>query len=304
MPDLLRTALTPQIVFITDRGFLKPTLVSMWGVIRHLSVPGIVHFWGNGLDEQDWDAVRRVAATNAAVTLNCLSLSAFDLEDAKGPNRHITATTMGRLYIPSRIEGRVLYIDGDTQVMGDVAPLFSQDLNGRPIGAVRDYLSTTWSADHRQARKKIPPRIHQLQELLQQSDVSPYFNAGVLLLETDAIRAEANLLHAMQDVARASAYPMGDQDHLNRIFLGKVHFLNPAYNSTWDRAGKQRRQIARFGGLPEETRETQNIIVHFLGPDKPWKIPRYDLWKRRARAVWRYRREMREYARFYPDLAL
>lgn len=292
----------PQIVFVTDRGFLKPTLVAMWGVLRHLSVPGIVHFWGNGLDEQDWGSVQRVAETNTNVSLNCLAMSDIDFEAAKGPTEHITATTMGRLFIPSRLSGRVLYIDGDTQIVGDVAPLFSMDLKGSPIGAVRDYLVTKWSIDSLSSRDDVPSRIRQIQQLLSNNEVSQYFNAGILLIDTDAIRADAELLNAMQDVALASSYPMGDQDHLNLVFLNRVHLLNPSYNSTWDRAKKQRQQIAQLGGSAEETKSLRNTILHFHGAQKPWKVARYDLWKRRARAVWNYRREMREFGRIYPDL--
>lgn len=300
-PSSTNTTL-PQIAFVTDRGFLKPTLVAMWGMLRHLTQPGIVHFWGDGLEEQDWKAVHRVAAKNPAVTLNCLRLTADDLEGAKGPTSHISAASMGRLHIPSRISGRVLYIDGDTQVVGDVSPLFALDLNGCPVGAVRDSVVAKWSARSLKVREKSMPRVRELQELMQQSDISRYFNSGVLLLDTDAIRAEPELHQAMHDLARASACPLGDQDHLNNVFRGRVHLLNPAYNSSWSQVARQRRHIARLGGDAEESRVSPEIIVHFHGPEKPWKRPRHDLWRHRARAVWRYRREMHEYAQSYPDL--
>lgn len=293
----------PQIAFVTDRGFLKPTLVAMWGVLRHLSVPGIVHFWGDGLGEEDWEAVKRVAKTNPAVSLDCLTLTTDDLDGAKGPTAYISAASMGRLHIPSRISGRVLYIDGDTQVVGDVAPLFGLDLKGCPIGAVRDCVVAKWSARRLKVREKSMTRVLELQGLMQQSDISRYFNSGVLLLDTDVIRAEPELHQAMHDLVRASSCPLGDQDHLNDVFRGRVHLLNPAYNSSWRQTARQRRHIARLGGDVEESKTVPDIIVHFHGPEKPWKRPRRDLWKHRARAVWRYRREMLEYVRSYPDLS-
>lgn len=292
----------PQIVFITDRGFLKPTLVAMWGALRHLSLPGIVHFWGNGLTDEDWKAVERVAKINPKVTLNCLALADSDLAEAKGPTQHISATTMGRLYIPSRLSGRVLYIDGDTQIIGDVAPLFSLDMKGALIGAVRDYLTSSWSFQNIKSYKDTPLRIKEIQHIMAQDDVSTYFNAGILLIDNDAIRKETKILNDMQNIALASSYGMGDQDHLNKIFFSRVHLLNPAYNSTWDRAEKQRHQISLLGGTTEETKSVKNVILHFHGPEKPWKVARYDLWRRRARAVWNYRSELREYGRLYPDL--
>lgn len=292
----------PQIVFITDRGFLKPTLVAMWGALRHLSLPGIVHFWGNGLTDEDWKAVERVAKINPKVTLNCLALADSDLAEAKKPTKYITETAMGRLYIPSRLSGRVLYIDGDTQIIGDVAPLFSLDMKGALIGAVRDYFITARHMHNRNPREKVAKRVRELQGILGQNDISKYFNSGVLLMDTDTIRAHTELLEDMQDIIRASSHPLGDQDHLNRIFLNRVHLLNPAYNSSRGRAEVQRRQINRYGGATEETKSMKNIIIHFHGAEKPWKVARYDLWRRRARAVWNYRRELREYGLLYPDL--
>ncbi|WP_210190876.1 glycosyltransferase family 8 protein [Brucella thiophenivorans] len=303
MTDINPTENPPQIAFVTDRGFLKPTLVAMWGVLRHLSVPGIIHFWGDGLSDQDWEAVKRVAMTNPSVSLRCLMLSADDLDGAKGPTEHISAASMGRLHIPTHISGRVLYIDGDTQVVGDVAPLFSLDLNSCPIGAVRDCVVAKWSVRSLKVREKSMSRVRELQGLMAQSDISRYFNSGVLLLDTDAIRAEPELHQAMHDLVRASACPLGDQDHLNNVFRGRVHLLNPAYNSSWRQSGRQRRHIARLGGEVEERKPVPDIIIHFHGAEKPWKNPRRDLWKRRARAVWHYRREMQEYVRAYPDLA-
>lgn len=52
---------TPQVVLVTDKGFLKPTLFTLWSLLRHLTVPAIVHFWGDNLTERDWVEVRLVA---------------------------------------------------------------------------------------------------------------------------------------------------------------------------------------------------------------------------------------------------
>lgn len=291
-----------QLVLVTDQGYLNPTLFTLWGVLRHLSIPINIHFWGNQLSDNDWINVKRVAALNIDVSLFCQPLSYADFKDAKKPLDHISVTAMGRLFIPSRMSGRVLYIDGDTHIIGDISKLFTLDMQKHPIAAVRDYLTTKWFSNDKDNKNKVPARIQQIQSLLSRTDVSEYFNSGVLLIDTDAIRAEPRILDAMQDIVKASACPMGDQDHLNSIFYDRTLLLNPAYNSTWNRAPKQRALIKKLPSEKDETEAMNDVIIHFIGPAKPWKAPRYDLWKRRARAVWRYRRDLREFRRQFPDI--
>lgn len=297
------TSNLPQFVLVTDRGLLQPTLFVARGILKHLSGPGVLHFWGDGLSEADWEAVRRIATTNPAVRLECLALKPEDLAGATSPTEHISAAAMGRLFIASRIDGRVLYIDGDTRVTADLSPLFTLDLEGKPIGAVRDYVVSKWCARGIASDRNNAPRIAEIRKLMGQNDISGYFNSGVLLIDTAAVRARPDLAQAMQDIVRASACPWGDQDHLNNVFRGEVHLMNPCWNASWSRTAEHRGFIRKLGGSPEELASLPDAIVHFHGPKKPWKAPRKDFWSRRARAVMAYRRELRGYSAEFPDLA-
>ncbi|TQS70284.1 lipopolysaccharide 3-alpha-galactosyltransferase [Rhodobacteraceae bacterium] len=294
--------LMPRFVFVTDHGLFKPTLVSAWGVLRHLRGPGELHFWGDGLSENEWADVARVAAINPSVTLHPLSLQGADLDGAKGPCGHISGASMGRLHIPSKLTGRVLYMDGDTCVTADLSPLFAKEQMTQPIAAVRDFVVAKWCARGIDSRARCASRVAELRALMQQDDLSAYFNSGVLLLDTDAIRAEPALLHQMQDVHAASACPWGDQDHLNRVFVNRVQLLNPAYNASWGRTDRQRKFARKLGAGEGETAPLANAIWHFHGPNKPWHKPRYDLWRQRARSVWQYRREWAAFKSTFPNL--
>lgn len=289
----------PQIVYVTDRGLLRPTLLSLWSLLEHISAVPDVHFWGDGLSEVEWNMVRRVAATHPQSRLFQRQIDPADLAGCKTPADYISAATMGRLFIPRHLHGYVLYIDGDTLVTGDVAPLFNLDLGGNCLGAVRDYVVALWAIE------KDGPEDHRrrLASIATHMQPKEYFNAGVLLMNCDAIRSDNDLLQQTEDVMAASALEWGDQDHLNFIFSDRVTLLNPAYNSSWARAGRQRRFATELGGLAEETKSVPDVIRHFHGPRKPWKKPRYDLWSRRARAVMSYRRQMRRFHAEFPDLA-
>lgn len=292
----------PQFVFVTDGRLLRPTLFAMYGLLRHLSGPGTVHFWGHNLGAADWAAVERVATVNASASLQCLALEASDLAGAKGPTSHISAATMGRLHIPAKLSGRVLYLDGDIQVVGDLAPLFTLDLQGQPIAAVRDFVVAKWFSRVPMS-SRVAKRMDALRKVLRQDDVSNYFNAGVLLIDTDAVRSDPVLLSAFNDVARASAFPSGDQDYLNLLLHKRTHLLNPAYNSSWGRSDRQRAFAQILNGDAEETRAMKDTIVHFHGPRKPWMRSLSSLLSWRAPAILRYWRDLRQFRRSYHDLA-
>lgn len=287
---------TIKICFVTDRGLLEPTLVSMWSLLRHLSRPCEMHFWGDGLNDAEWDQVAQVAAIHPQSRLCPRRIDPADLAGCKSPAAHISAAAMGRLFIPRHLDGRVLYIDGDTLVNGDVAPLFDTPLDGNCLGAVRDYVTADWASEGQGK----PGHRKRLADIAAHVQPRNYFNSGVLLLDCDAIRAEDALLRRTEDVLAASATEWGDQDHLNFIFQNRVAFLNPAYNSSWGRSDRQRRFSMSFGAARTETARLPDVIVHFHGPRKPWKKPRYDLWSRRARAVMAYRRQMRRFRQRFP----
>ncbi|MGU3577270.1 glycosyltransferase family 8 protein [Brucellaceae bacterium C25G] len=298
----LKVGSTPQIVLVTDRGYLRPTLFTLWGILRHLSGSAIIHFWGDQLTDEDWHEVNLVSQTNPSISLKCLALSDEDIGGRQQADGRLTAAMLGRLRIAEKLSGRVIYIDGDTHIKGDISSLFSIDLNGYLLGAVRDYMVAKWAAKNYKVSSKHSEGITSLQSLLDQKDISKYFNSGVLIFDTDAIRSEPIVYEAMRDVAAANKYVLADQDHLNKVFNGRTLMLNPAFNSSWSRTNRQRKNSLILGGSVEEYAPLTDSIVHFHGTPKPWVKSRRDIWKSRGRAVWRYRRDLREFRRQFPDI--
>lgn len=293
---------TVKLAYVTDRGFLNPTLVSVWSLQRHLKEPAELHVWGDGLDAADWVNVERVAAENPQVTLICRDISSGYLEGAHGPQSYISAATMGRLFIPSLIDGYVLYIDGDTLVTGDVSRLFALDLGSAYAGVVRDYTVTHWLAD---TKGRTPARADRLAEIggfMAPVPTQDYFNAGVMLLNCDAIRAEPEMMQRVMDVIAASACSHGDQDHLNALFGGNVVQLDPGWNASWGRIRKHRDHLSQSGTTPGAAMPGGTEILHYHGPEKPWRDARGDFWSSRGRATLTYRRALRDFLRKYPEL--
>lgn len=297
---------TPKICFVTDPNLLGPTLVSLWSLLKHVSRASEIHFWGNGLSESDWTAVGHVMATRPDSALHRLDLSQTEMEGAIGPSasQYVSAATMGRLLIPRKLSGRVLYIDGDTIINGDVSPLFDLDMKHMPIGAVRDLGKIRIAARGDRGNPKIQDEAAYCKNLLGKEAVGDYVNAGVLLLDTDGIRSNPKLHSSMEDIRQASTYPLGDQDHLNRVFCDRILYLNPAWNASWGRSSRQRSLARKIGGNAGETLALAPVIIHFHGPKKPWQKARPDLWSARGRANFHYRRRMRKFLKDFPDISL
>lgn len=295
--------LRPRIVLVTDRNMLKPSLFTAWTLLQRFVGNAELHIWGDGLTDEDWSAVSRTCSVNSNITLHPLQLSREELAGASPFGGYISAAAMGRLIIPSKLSGRVLYLDGDVRVTTDLSPIFSVDMQGQPLAAVRDYAVSSWLAKGVAPGHRNEARLAELEQFMHGTPVSSYFNSGVLLLDADAIVAESALCDAMKDLERASRYSLGDQDHLNNVFAGRVRLLDPAYNSSWSRTSKQREFITKLGPSRSEIETIPDAVIHFHGPKKPWKNARCNLWSRRGRAVYSYRRELAKFVRKFPDLA-
>lgn len=159
---------------------------------------------------------------------------------------HLPLETYFRFLLPDLLLGieRILYLDIDTLVCGDLSSLWQIDLGDTCIGAVPEYEMSLFFPEH----------LIELGVTAQQ-----YFNAGVLLLDLDKMRSEtvaAQLISFAQK--RAKKLRFGDQDILNLYFKDKVTYLPQSYNY---------RNYAMHTG--SESIEDVHIL-HFNGPGKPW----------------------------------
>lgn len=164
-----------------------------------------------------------------------------------------------RSFLPSlRPElDRILYLDSDTLVVGDLQPLWETNLDDAYVAAVRNLIEPALSTRHHALG--IPPE-------------QIYFNSGVLLMNLAAMRRDHCLDGVLAHAARyhgRSIWP--DQDSLNYVLGPKSVMLHPRWNCQnsffyWPQAEQA------FGKLALEEALTAPAILHFEGPPetKPW----------------------------------
>ena len=181
--------------------------------------------------------------------------------------RHLTRATLYRLGLehlaPADCD-RLIYLDADITVLGDLRKLWALDMKGAAIGAVSDgYLNTDHSAGK---------RFNETWDIPE----GEYFNAGILLIDLKQVREGALFTKAMRFAAEYDEdLPYNDQDALNWVFWNAWTALPVSWNvqtsHLQDWAVTAQPEHRRLGQVAPD-------IVHFTGPEKPWVKEGYHPW--------------------------
>jgi lipopolysaccharide biosynthesis glycosyltransferase len=162
-----------------------------------------------------------------------------------------------RLFMGSMLPAsltRVIYLDVDVMVRGDVYDLWRREMNGNIVLAVQDSCIQT---------NRVSSAIE---------EPKPYFNSGLMVIDLVAWRREgieASCIKTAHEQRRFTRY--NEQAALNCCLSGRWGLLPPVWNrqSTFD-------LFPDWQSSPyeeEEFRQTlQNpAIIHFTTATKPWR---------------------------------
>lgn len=165
---------------------------------------------------------------------------------------HTSLCTYYRLLLPELLPpsvAKVIYLDGDVVVTGDVGALWREPVGDCPLMAVEEPNGASMAARAHRAALGMRPD-------------SRYFNAGVLLINLNAWRREGvgaktiDFLRRNRPVIR-----WWDQDGLNATLECRWGELDPRWNCRVD-AGEE------GGAINGDVRTA--AIVHFASAVKPW----------------------------------
>ncbi|MEV0460001.1 glycosyltransferase family 8 protein [Catellatospora methionotrophica] len=165
------------------------------------------------------------------------------------------------LLLPPGVD-RVVSLDADTVVLGDLAELAGHDLGGGILGAVDDrwiagmYVRRLLGADPRR-----PLRIPR------------YFNAGVMVVDVAAWRRHEVSERTVALLGEHRPFAYYEQDPLNLLLAGQWHELP----EPWNRLAPAPQvtpapssAVTRQGGVDRGRLLDGARIVHFIGTRKPW----------------------------------
>ena len=160
---------------------------------------------------------------------------------------YISISTYNRFLIPKvkpELE-KVLYLDVDIVVLGDIAELYNQELEGYALGAIWDKSRALYNTETK--------------TLVDLSENYKYFNAGILVIDVQKWKKE-NIIEKLFEIERKYQNKIrhADETLLNKYFDGSYKILNIKYNYTdFDTATNPQEEI---------------VIRHFATHIKPWQI--------------------------------
>ncbi len=156
-------------------------------------------------------------------------------------------------------EERVLYLDPDILIRGELKPFYEMDFQGKQLIGVEDYA--------------INHMLHEKKEAIGFTKEECYINSGVLLFNLKKMREAfvlENFIAVLENYKDVISYP--DQDLINlyfkedRLVGERIYNYNTGYGSIGG-------MLAWALGFKREKREP--VIIHYMGRSKPWQVDYY-----------------------------
>ncbi|WEV75225.1 DUF4422 domain-containing protein [Bifidobacterium sp. ESL0800] len=186
-------------------------------------------------------------------------------------NEHISIETYYRFIIQQILPfySKIIYLDSDLVVNGDITELYDTDLGDAAIGAVHDldFLGNL--------NMKNGERAQYVQRKLHMHDPYGYFQAGVLVMNLERMR-EIHTVKEWLGIASDPDFIYNDQDILNVACERQVKYLDYSWNVMHNCADRVNGVFAfapaqAYQDYLRSRRDPK--IVHYAGFDKPWKNP-------------------------------
>ena len=251
-----------SVLLSADDNYARYCGITILSVLENSIAPSRFHFYILSPDFSDRNKNQIQQLCNqfeAQASIIPIDLNLF--ASLPSIQKHFNLNNYSRLYGPSLCEScqKMVYLDCDLIIKGDIAELFEYNLKGKPIGAV----------PHVQL-----PYEKEFREEFHVNDQDTYFNSGVMLI--DAVQWRENKWgEAVLGVALESPHKLhfADQDALNAVFWENYYHLPGVWNVE---ARLYREKLLGLPQTPEITKRMANPkIIHYTGADKPWSSKEY-----------------------------
>lgn len=240
-----------HIALASDRKYLPLAAVALCSAAENISRELVIHFLYEDLAEDDF---RVFEFLKRYPSVEFVRHHISDPYFGSWPAMRWSRSIYLRLILPDLLPEleRIIYLDCDLCVLGDLAELYDLDFAGKRIMAV----AGKCKLDH----------VRRLG-----GDIDRYFNSGVLVFSPALWHREKiadRFRQCFEESADKLKYP--DQDILNLVFKDDVRFLHPR----WNIITSAFRNEPAGGYSTEEMMEAFRSpgIAHYTGDHKPWSL--------------------------------
>lgn len=245
-----------DIIFATNNSFCQHVAVAILSLLDNNRNKDItLYLFCINVDEYNLNLIKNLVC-NTKVCLKVYPIDGELFQSFPNPGNYSYATYL-RLVTASVLSDidKVLYLDCDLVVNGDISELWNMDISDYAAAGVYDTVLS-----HSIIRDYIG------YDFIKEG----YFNAGVLLLNLKYFR-ENHIEKKFFDFLTNHNAKLNDQDAINAVLHGKIKAIHPKWNC----------HVGYFAFPPlviDEQRKyikqlwENAVIIHFTGPAKPWYI--------------------------------
>lgn len=250
------------VAFAADEGVALGLYVSVYSLLLNASeeIQYVVYIFDGGLSTRTIDKIIQLGSRYPQAEIKVMSVSTDAVDELREP-QHVGRGAYLRLLVPGEVMSRhqkVIYLDSDVLVLEDISKMYFRDMGGHTVMASKDYLYPTV--------EKVS-EITEMPGVVSQSPNEPYFNSGVLLIDT---KKWVNGRVTQKSVESLKKYPerspFADQDALNCALSNSWGILEPKWNVQV--AGAKKEEAEHL----YENASRMSKIIHFNISIKPWMM--------------------------------
>ena len=257
------------IFFACDDNFVKFTIVALHSIKCHASRDYLYRAYvlHTDISEATQEKVCALADESFEVIFQDVTDYLTSIADKLPLRDYYSKTTYFRLFIAEMFPEyeKVIYIDSDTVVQGDISQLYLTDIHDAYVGAC-----------HEQVMVQIDEYGTYAERVVGVSRYN-FFNAGFLLINCEQFRLHFVLDKFIQYLHTYDFVVTQDEDYLNLICKDHVYWLDQRWNT----------EI--FGQIPYPIEEAR--ILHYIMTSKPWHYADC----RHGDVFWKYAKETSVY---------
>ncbi len=222
MPEV--TSKVIPVFFACDENFVKYMMVTIRSLMNNAAKGNEyrIHVLNTGISEERQQLVRELVAEREDFTVDFPNVSSHldAIRDRLPLRDYYSLTTYYRLFIPEMYPeyDKVIYLDSDVVVLGNIEEFYDYEVGDNMVGAIRDQLV--------QQLDVFGEYVEQVLGVGRNS----YFNAGVLLMNTDAFRKNDFLDRFLELLNDYTFVVAQDQDYLNVICKDRVQWIPTVWN--------------------------------------------------------------------------
>ena len=250
------------VVFATNENYAPYAGVTITSIVENSSKDFFydIYVFYTELSKETIDKFESMSGKNYSVT--CVDVNSYIDKELLYENFHFSKEMYYRILIPTILSQyeKVIYLDCDMVVVGDLSELYQTDLQGYVLAGVSD-------VQHYDSKRYV--------EDVLKLDTKKYINSGMLVINCVEFKKQKIKEQCFQILAETDIvfrYP--DQDIINMACYNKIKFLPAKWNYVWHynfpRFNKPNLLLSAEDQAEYETFNKDVKIIHYTSNVKPW----------------------------------